>query len=67
LSSKETRFHIPSTPSPIYLSPNNERFNKPFFLAAIHRISTLLLFQNIHFIADLPQSFYGKEEASLGD
>jgi len=50
-----------------YPFPNNERFNKPFFLAAIHRISTLLMFQNIYFIVDLPQSFYGKEEASLGD
>jgi hypothetical protein len=48
-----------------YPSPNNERFNKPFFLVAIHRISTLLLFQNIHFIADLPQTFCGKEEALL--
>jgi hypothetical protein len=65
LSSKETRFHILSTPSPIYLYTNNERFNKPFFLAAIHRIPTLLLFQNIHFIVDLSQTFYGKEEALL--
>jgi hypothetical protein len=48
-----------------YPSPNNERFNKPFFVTAIHRISKLFSFQNIHFIADLPQNFYGKEEASL--
>ena len=39
-----------------YPSPNNERFNKPFFVTAIHRISKLLSFQNIHFIADLPRT-----------
>jgi len=66
-STKITRFHIPCTPLPIYLFPDNEQSNKPFFITATCRISKLFMFQNIRFIADLPQSFCGRRVALVFD